>query len=275
MQALSAADTTVIRGITLRKGPAREACFTVVEENTKLSFNADPEYEKSKDMSERMRRNRIHTHMHNEMQSIEIAAQMLVDFADAPWELRMELARQCWDESRHSAVLLRRLQEMGGYKGEFPVMHYEWNITCMQDSLAARLAIQNRTFEGGEMDILKVHVQLWRDAGDETTAELLEGILSDEIHHVRFANVWLKRLAKDDPRVLLKVLTGITFMKRVSQVFAPAPDDVNASGAKIVNTVHTDPTTNVDDRRLAEFTDQEIAELLRKDGFGQIVPRPA
>ena len=37
--------------------------------------------------------------------------------------------------------------------------------------------------------------------------------------------------------------------------------------------MHPNPT-NVEDRRLAEFTDQEIAELLRQDGFGQIVPRP-
>jgi uncharacterized ferritin-like protein (DUF455 family) len=274
MQPLSAADTTVIRGVTVRKGPAREACFNVVEDNSKLSFNADPNFEKGKDMSEVNRRNRLHTHMHNEMQSIEIAALCLSDFPDAPWELRMELARQCWDESRHSAGLLRRLKEMGGRKGEFPVMHYEWNITGMQDSLAARLAIQNRTFEGGEMDVLKIHAQLWRDEGDESTAELLETILSDEIHHVRFANVWLKRLAKDDPGVLLKVLRGIGFMKQVSQAFAPAPDDVNVSGVRVADTSHPSPT-NVDDRRLAEFTEQEIAELLRQDGFGAMVPRPA
>jgi len=268
----TSSDTTVIRGITLRKGPARESCFTVVEDNTKLSFNADPDYETGKDMSDSMRRNRIHTHMHNEMQSIEIAAQSLADFPDAPWELRMELARQCWDESRHAAALLRRLKQMGGHKGEFPVIHYEWYITCVQDSLIARLAIQNRTFEGGEMDLLKVHAQMWRDAGDEVTAELLEAILPDEIHHVRFANVWMKRLAKDDPRVLLKVLTGISFMKWVSQVFAPAPDETNASGGKVSETVHPTPP-NVDDRRLAEFTEQEIAELLRQDGFGYLVPQ--
>ena len=274
MQAIAPSDTTVIRGVTVRKGPARESCFTVVEDNTKLSFNADPNYEKGKDMSARMRRNRIHTHMHNEMQSIEIAAQSLADFPDAPWELRMELARQCWDESRHAAVLLRRLTEMGGHKGEFPVMHFEWNITCMTDSIAARLAIQNRTFEGGEIDVLKVHTQLWRDEGDDETADLLDGILADEIHHVRFANLWLKRLAKDDPSVLLKVLKGIAFMKQVSLAFAPRQGDVNASGASVEQTSHPSPT-NIDDRRLAEFTEQEIAELLRQDGFGAIVPRPA
>lgn len=271
MPALSAADTTVIRGVTVRKGPAREAAFTVVAENSKLSFNADPSYDNGKDMSPRMRRNRVHTHMHNEMQSIEIAAQCLADFPDAPWELRMELARQCWDESRHAELLYKRLKEMGGHKGEFPVMHFEWNITGMLDSLAARLAIQNRTFEGGEMDVLKLHAQMWRDEGDDVTADLMEGILSDEIQHVRFANVWLKRLARDDPGTLLRVLKGLGFMKQVAAAFAPAPEEVNASGANIAATAHSSPT-NIDDRRLAEFSEKEIAELLRQDGFGAIVP---
>jgi uncharacterized ferritin-like protein (DUF455 family) len=168
--------------------------------NSKLSFNADPDFEKGKDMSEGMRRNRIHTHMHNEMQNLEIAAQTLVDFADAPVGTPHGTGPQCWDESRHSAVLLRRLQEMGGHKGEFPVMHYEWNITCMQDSLAARLAIQNRTVRGRRDGYPQ---RCTRNCGatraTRSTAGLLEGILSDEIHHVRFANVWLKRLAKMTP----------------------------------------------------------------------------
>jgi uncharacterized ferritin-like protein (DUF455 family) len=139
----------------------------------------------------------------------------------------------------------------------------------MQDSIAARLAIQNRTFEGGEMDVLKVHAQLWRDEGDQVTAELLEGILSDEIQHVRFANVWLKRLAKDDPKTLLEVLRGIGFMKKVAAAFAPAPEERNAAGTTIAETAHPSPT-NVEDRRLAEFSDKEIADLLRADGFGAL-----
>ncbi len=263
-------ETTVIHGITMRKGPAREACFTVVEDNAKLSFNADPAYEDGKDMSATNRRNRLHTHMHNEMQSIEIAAQCLYDFPDATWELRMELARQCWDESRHARLLYKRLQELGGHKGEFPVMHFEWNITCTQDSLPARLAIQNRTFEAGEMDVLKVHAALWREYGDDVTADILEGILNDEIQHVRLANRWLRRLAKDDPRSLLDVVSGIGFMRKVTDAYTPREDAVNVSGAKIEATAHQSPT-NVEDRRLAEFSDNEIAELLRQDGFGAVV----
>jgi bacterioferritin (cytochrome b1) len=268
----SPADTTVIHGITVRKGPAREACFNVVEDNADLSFLADAESEfDGRDMSDAMRRNRLHTHMHNELQSIEIAAQSLHDFPDAPWELQMEIARQCWDESRHARVLYKRLQALGGHKGEFSVMHYEWNITCMQDSLAARLAIQNRTFEAGEMDILKHHVQMWRDAGDPETSEILDAILSDEVHHVRFANRWLKRLAQDDPSVLLKVITGLSFLKKVTAAYTPEQETVNVAGAKITDTIHRSPT-NVDDRRLAEFSEKEIAEVLRQEGFAAIVP---
>ena len=32
----------------------------------------------------------------------------------------MQLARQCWDETRHVGLLYRRLLELGGQKGEFP-----------------------------------------------------------------------------------------------------------------------------------------------------------
>ena len=270
MQTPNAVETTVIRGIPVRKGPAREACFRVVEENTALEARADPAVEPGKDMCDANRRNKLHTHMHNEMQSIEIAAQCLVDFPEAAWELRMELARQCWDESRHARLLYRRLRELGGRKVEFPVMHFEWSITCLQDSLAARLAIQNRTFEGGEIDILKVDAQMWRDGGDAVTADLIEGILSDELHHVRFANRWLKRLAKENPANLLKVVKGLAFMKRVLTAYSPVGPELNSAEARIQQTAMKSPT-NVEDRRLAEFSEQEIADLLRRDGFGELV----
>lgn len=265
MQPLNSGDTVVVRGVTVRKGPAREACFNVVKENRELLVSADPQYEPGQDMCESNRRNKLHTHMHNEMQSIEIAAQCLVDFPEVPWDLRMDLARQCWDESRHARLLYGRLREIGGRKGEFPVMHFEWSITCVQDSLPARLAIQNRAFEGGEIDILKQHTQMWRDEGDDVTADIIEGILSDEIQHVRFANVWIKQLAKENPAVMMQVANGLNFMKRVIAAYAPTEGDLNAAGASIENTLLVSPT-NVEDRRLAGFSDQEIADLLKRDG---------
>jgi len=258
--------TKTVRGVTLHRDPAREPCFTVVQLHKELH-----DYD---DMSEVSRRQRIHRHMHNEMQTLEIVAQGLVDFPDAPWELRMQLARQCWDESRHSAILYRRLQEMGGRKGEFPVMNYEWGVTQLLDSLPARLAVQNRTFEGGEMDLLRQQENMWRTVGDDVTASIMDALLADEVQHVRYANRWLKQMAQEKPRTLLEVATGIQLLKKVTAGLAPEPGEVNAVGVNLTEFTHVEVMTNIDDRRLAEFTDREIAELLRQEGFGSLVATP-
>lgn len=249
--------TKVVRGVTLRADPARESCFTVVNSSAEMADYVD--------MSSLARRQRLHKHMHNEMQSIEMAAQSLVDFPDAPWELRMRVARQCWDETRHTRLLYRRLIELGGRKGEFPVMNYEWSITCMVDSIWARLALQNRTFEGGEIDLLRQLSKMWSEAGDETTAELLKGILADEIEHVRFANSWVKRASRNDPSVLLKLAASINFLKCVTQAFKPTAGETNAAGVDLTGFVHAEVRTSVEDRREAGFTELEIGEMLRQE----------
>jgi uncharacterized ferritin-like protein (DUF455 family) len=266
MRALTAEDVKTVRGVQMHRDPAREECFTVVQLHKELH-----DYE---DMSEASRRQRLHRHMHNEMQTLEIVAQTLADFPEAPWELRMQLARQCWDETRHSAILYRRLQAIGGRKGEFPVMNYEWGVTQMLDSIAARLAVQNRTFEGGEMDLLRQQWQMWTDAGDRETAALMDALLADEVQHVRYANRWLKQMAQENPRVLLQVATGVHYLRQVTAALAPDPGEVNAVGVDLTAFVHNDVMANVDDRRLAEFTEQEIAELLRQEGFGSLVASP-
>lgn len=258
--------TKTIRGVTLRRDPAREECFTVVDLHKDL-WDFD-------DMSDISRRQRLHRHMHNEMQTLEIVAQNLADFPEAPWELRMELARQCWDESRHSAILYRRLREIGGRKGEFPVMNYEWGVTQMLNSLPERLAVQNRTFEGGEMDLLRQQAAMWSAAGDGETAALMDALLGDEVQHVRFANRWLKHMARENPRTLLQVATGVQFLQKVTTALAPEAGEVNAVGVNLTEFAHVEVITNVDDRRLAEFTDREIADLLRKEGFGSLVTSP-
>jgi uncharacterized ferritin-like protein (DUF455 family) len=263
MSTVAASDTKTVRGAVLRRDPAREACFKLVHLHQDMQDFGD--------MTQVSRRQRLHQHMHNEMQSLEIAAQCLVDFPDSPWDIRLELARQCWDETRHTQMLYNRLRELGGEKGEFPVMNYEWGVTCMMDTLEARLALQNRTFEGGEIDLLRELAGMWRAAGDEDTAELLSSILVDEIQHVRFANRWLKQLAREQPRTLLTIARAIHFLRGVTAALAPQQGDVNAAGVDLSGYTHLGVLANIEDRRHAEFSEQEIAELLRKEGFAGLV----
>ncbi len=254
-------DTRVVRGVTLIEDPARENCFTCAD--TAADMQQWP------DMSDISRRERLHRHMNNECGALEIAAQCIADFPDAPWELRMSLANQAADEARHAAMLLRRVKELGGHKGEFPVNNLEWGLSLMLDNLPGRLAVQNRTFEAGLIDLLGSLRNVWREAGDETTAELLDGILADEIVHVRFGNRWIKRMTEKDPTVLLKVANSIRVLGE-ALAGLEVDGEVNASG--FIISPKLPPAVYVQGRLEADFTEEEVKEVLRQAGFRSIIP---
>jgi hypothetical protein len=242
--------TMTIRGIRLRADPAREACFDVVHLHSELWLALD--------MSPQSQREKLHREYNTEVQGMEIAALSLAEFPDAPWELRMEIARQCWDESRHARLYHRRLLDKGGRKGEFPIANHEWSFTCAFDTLVARLTIQNRTFEGGSMDSMRKAVDRWNDVGDPQTAELTDAILADEVQHVRYANQWLKRLARDDPRVVLEVAATVSEFKRMSAALRPRPGEASVNGVDLVGIPHNSVPANVEDRSHATFSRGEI-----------------
>ena len=173
----------------------------------------------------------------------------------------MELARQCADESRHVLALIRRLKQLGGFKGEFPIANFEWCITNLCDTLEARLAIQNRTFEAGQMDLLGALRKVWRSVNDERTAEMLEHILADEVNHVRFANRWIRRLAQENPRVLLKVAVAMRMFSEVNAALAIKEGDTNIVGVDLGFKQQNNIGINVDDRRQADFSEDEIDEI--------------
>ena len=251
--------------LKLREEPQRDSCFRVVRDEADMQ-----EYEKNTDVG---RREMLHRHMSNEITSLDIAAQCLVDFPDAPWELRMELARQSWDETRHVLVLWRRLRELGGYKGEFPISTFEWCVTSAIGDLAGRLATQNRTFEAGAMDVVGGLIRVVRDQmHDDETARLLEGILADEVQHVRFANRWIKRMVAADKRVLMRVAAAIRFLSVSNSLLQAKSGETDAAGRVFESPQERVPAVNVEDRKLAEFSDDEIYEILRQAGFRTLIP---
>jgi uncharacterized ferritin-like protein (DUF455 family) len=250
-----------IEGVRLRSEPARDDCFRVVLRDKEME-----EYDLD---DPRAPREAVHRHMSNEITSLDIAAQCVADFPSAPWDLRMELARQCWDEARHIEALHRRLVEMGGHKGEFPISTFEWSITAAIDNLAGRLASQNRTFEAGAMDVVGESLPIWRDQiGDEATASVLDAILADEIQHVRFANRWIRKLVAADRVVLMKVAMAVRFVAQVNTLLQPKDGEKNAAGKSLDGFARARlPVVNIEDRRLAEFSDEEIHEILKQAGF--------
>ena len=73
MTGLKPEETKQIKGMTLRRDPAREDCFQVV--------HSDAEMQEWPGMTEISQRQRIHRHMNNETGAIEIAAGIIVAIA--------------------------------------------------------------------------------------------------------------------------------------------------------------------------------------------------
>lgn len=254
--------TREVRGVTLRGAPAREDCFHLVD--------FESEMESKPDMSVEARLERLHRNMHGEMVVLESAAQSLVDFPDTPWDLRMMLAMQAADEARHATLMYRRLRELGGSKGAYPVGAFEWGIAGMLDDVCSRIAIINRTFEAGLIDLLGGLRNMWREVGDHETAELLDGVLADEIVHVRFGNRWIKKLTEQNPRLLINIALAVRFLSTALAALdspeerAGRDSSALAPGGK--------PAVNIEGRLEAEFTEEEVKNVLRQAGFHSILP---
>jgi uncharacterized ferritin-like protein (DUF455 family) len=151
-----------------------------------------------------------HRQMNEEINGLECSARCLSDFPDAPWDLRMSLARQCADEARHGRMFRRELERQGGRVGQFPVLNFQYRIINNAETLIGRLTIQNRTFEAGGVDAVSWVARRMRARRDPAMADFFESQLADEIIHVRFANEWIRSAIRDDKRNLLLIGAAMT-----------------------------------------------------------------
>ena len=189
----------------------------------------------------------FHRQMNEEVDSLECSARNLGDFPDTPWELRMSLARQCSDEARHARMFRRIFESRGGCVGEYPVLNFQYRIVMNLDSLIARIAVQNRSFEAGGLDAIKSGIEVASQKGDEELVSLYEAQCADEISHIRFANEWIRRATADDPRTVMQIGAALNLATQAFQI---------VMGPEATEGVHY--PADVSGRQEAGFTDQEV-----------------
>ena len=167
----------------------------------------------------------LHRQMNEEVNGLEISARNLTDFPDAPWQLRMAIARQCSDEARHVEMFRRCFEARGGRVGEYPILNFQYRIIARISSLIGRLAVQNRSFEAAGIDAIQQEILARsRSEGETDLAELFDAQLADEVQHVRYANAWIPKLKKDrGPRALLDLAHAVAVAdKAIRQVAGDA-----------------------------------------------------
>lgn len=133
-------------------------------------------------------------HHRDEMQATEIFASVLYETNDMPWEFLHDVARHCWDESRHCLMGQQRLQEMGLEMTDFPVMtgNIEFQLTHL-DPLQ-RYALTTLEDERVEMPNKKIKYERAIRLIDPVSAICTDYDWSDEINHVRYGKKWVPQM---------------------------------------------------------------------------------
>jgi uncharacterized ferritin-like protein (DUF455 family) len=116
-------------------------------------------------LDEEALRARLHTIYTGELQAMEAAGRTLFDFPEAPWEFQLEMARQVWDESRHTEIFSRLVEYMGARPGDYVETDLLWRCTLTDDP-AARVAGINRGLEGLACDVFEHLIRIAQKNGD-------------------------------------------------------------------------------------------------------------
>ena len=139
----------------------------------------------------------LHALANHELQAIELFAWALLAFPDAPPSFRRGLVAIVADEQRHFELYRARLAALDHAIGDFAVTGHFWNKL---DHLATPLEFvcaMGLTFENANLDFAGDYARAARACGDPETAAALDQVHVDEIRHVHFAYVWLRRLGGD------------------------------------------------------------------------------
>ena len=157
-----------------------------------------------------------------EIQALEGAGRTCWDFDtgdgpdEAPFALKLDMARQCWDEARHCEISVKLCDWMGTEIGEFSEGTFLYEAACNPDPVL-RLTGVNRALEGLAIDVFNTMREFGELAGDPVLEFCEDWMLADEVTHVKMGSDWLRRLTEDDPE---RRKDALEFQRIVDKLFS-------------------------------------------------------
>jgi len=191
-----------------------------------------------------------------EIQALEGAGRTCWDFDtgdgrdEAPFALKLDMARQCWDEARHVEISCKLSDHMGSEIGEFGEQVLLYEAACNPDPVL-RLTGVNRALEGLAIDVFNT-MKEFGTASDDPVLEFCEDwMLADEVTHVKMGSDWLRRLTETDAE---RRQQALEFQRTVDKLFSFG----GFRGEEEENPIHLARKF----RGLAGFSEDEITELV-------------
>lgn len=183
----------------------------------------------------------IHALAHIEFNAINLALDAVWRFADMPVQYYADWLRVAAEEAYHFELLNGYLRNMGYQYGDFSAHNSLWEMAeRTQHDVLARMALVPRTMEARGLDASPPLRNKFMQIGDAEAAGILDIILRDEIGHVAIGNHWFNWLCEQ---------RGV------------APIATYEALAKEYNAPAMRKPLNMEARRLAGFTDEELALL--------------
>ncbi len=157
-----------------------------------------------------------------EIQALEGAGRTCWDFPtgkgreEAPFELKLDMARQCWDETRHVEISIKLGDWMGTEVGEFAEATFLYEAACNPDPVL-RLTGVNRALEGLAIDIFNTMRDFGSVSGDPILEFCEDWMLADEVTHVKMGSDWLRKITEHDPE---RRANALEFQRVVDKLFS-------------------------------------------------------
>lgn len=144
-------------------------------------------------------RHKFHQLLYGEVETTDRMGKMLAEFPELPWEMRMELAHQMWDEARHIEIVAKACEEeLGAQLGYGPWPLAWWWMQNESDPLR-RISVTNSWAEANLMSTLRQWRIQAEKRGYTRIAELADYLQADELTHVKLATQWIPRLTENHP----------------------------------------------------------------------------
>jgi uncharacterized ferritin-like protein (DUF455 family) len=205
-------------------------------------------------------RSLMHGIMVGEIQALEGAGRTAHDFPTGdgtgdtvPFELKLDMARQAWDEARHVEISAKLSDWMGTELGQFAENTVLFQAACSDDPIL-RLAGVNRALEGLAIDVFTQMKEFGDLAGDPYLEFCEDWMLADEVTHVKMGSDWLRKVTANDPERRARALE---FQQVVDKLFSfgGARGDTDESPIGLARRF----------RELAGFSDDEVDQIAQMD----------
>jgi len=148
-----------------------------------------------------MRGKALHFFANHELLALEIMAYVLLKLPHKTHEekrIKIGILQTLSEEQKHFKLYLARMNELGVEFGDFYLNQFFWAQTKDINSFDEYFAIMALTFENANLDFSSYYRDLFKEVGDQKSANIMQVVYDDEIGHVALGRNYLAKKSSPD-----------------------------------------------------------------------------